>query len=397
MNSESFFTESTKAALKNNPPGEWMPTLPDGCIRLSSGFPAPNLIPVEQLQAAVTLLLEEEKDLPLHYVGSPKMAKLKEQINDRLLRRGIRVSEEELLITSGACQAIDLVARIIMDHETVVAIESPTYMEALEVFQNYTKHFISIPVDENGLQTNKLEAMLAERKREGLPLPRILYTIPTFQNPTGTTMTMDRRKHVLELAAKYDFLILEDDAYGELYFDEQPDPLKAMDNEGRVMHLGSLSKVVAPGMRIGWITATPELITAVAWFKKDLDHPFAQATMASFLEKNDFEKRLKTLRETYQRKCTVLLSALEQYMPKPVSWYVSEGGYFVWVKIAGADTSELLTHALDEGVSYIPGKHFFLNQQDGAEYLRLSFSYAEEKEIVEGIQKLSKVIKRILL
>lgn len=397
MNSESFFTESTKAALKNNPPGEWMPTLPDGCIRLSSGFPAPNLIPVEQLQAAVSSLLEEEKDLPLHYVGSPKMAMLKEQIKDRLLRRGIRVSEDELLITSGACQAIDLVARILMDHETVVAIESPTYMEALEVFQNYTEHFISIPVDENGLQTNKLEATLAERKREGLPLPRILYTIPTFQNPTGTTMTMDRRKHVLELAAKYDFLILEDDAYGELYFHEQADPLKAMDKEGRVLHLGSFSKVIAPGMRIGWITATSELITALAWFKKDLDHPFAQATMGSFLEKNDLDKRLKTLRQTYQRRCTVLLSELDQHMPKSVTWYVPEGGYFVWVKIAGVDTSELLSQALSEGVSYIPGKHFFLNQQDGAEYLRLSFSYAEEKEIVEGIQKLSKVIKRILL
>ncbi|WP_226038489.1 PLP-dependent aminotransferase family protein [Aquibacillus saliphilus] len=396
MNIDSFFSENTKAALKNDPPGEWMPTLPDGCIRLSSGFPAPNLIPVEQLQAAVIRLLEEEKDLPLHYIGSPRMAKLKEQIKARLLQRGIRVSEEELLITSGACQGIDLIARILIDNKTVVAVESPTYMEALEVFQNYTKHFISIPVDEHGMQTNKLEEILAERKRKGFPLPRILYTIPTFQNPTGTTMTMDRRKHVLELAAKYDFLILEDDAYGELYFQTHSVPLKAMDNEGRVLHLGSLSKVVAPGMRIGWITATSEFITALAWFKKDLDHPFAQATIATFLERTDLEKRLKNLRETYQNKCTVLLSALEQYMPKSVSWYVPEGGYFVWVKIVGIDTSELLTQALDEGVSYIPGKHFFLNQQDGAEYLRLSFSYADKKEIVEGIRKLSKVIKRIL-
>ncbi|WP_027964900.1 PLP-dependent aminotransferase family protein [Halalkalibacillus halophilus] len=396
MNIEAFFTEDTKAALQNDPPGQWMPTLPDGCVRLSSGVPAPNLIPVEELQAAVSRLLEEEKDMPLHYVGSPNMAKLKEQLQARMLQRGIRASEEELLITSGACQAIDLIARILLDNKTVVAVESPTYMEALEVFQNYTEHFISIPVDEYGLQTDKLEEMLAERESKGLPLPSILYTIPTFQNPTGTTMTMDRRKHVLELASTYDFLILEDDAYGELHFQAPPVPLKAMDNEGRVLYLGSLSKVVAPGMRIGWVTATPKFINTLARFKKDLDHAFAQATMASYIDRTDLEKRLHTLRETYQQKCTALLSALEQHMPESVSWYVPEGGYFVWVRIVGVDTAKLLTQALDEGVSYIPGKHFFLNHQEGAEYLRLSFSYADHKEIGEGIEKLSKVIKRNL-
>nr|WP_275980276.1 PLP-dependent aminotransferase family protein [Halalkalibacter alkaliphilus] len=391
---ESFFSESIKAALKNDPPGEWMPSLPDDCIRLSSGYPAPHLVPVLQLEEAVVSLLKEEQDLPLHYLGSPKMAKLTEQIKERSVERGMRLSEGELLITSGACQAIDLIARILIDDQTLVAIESPTYMEALEVFQNYTEHFISIPVDEYGLQTEQLEKVLGERKRKGLSLPRFLYTIPTFQNPTGTTMTKERRKHVLELASKYNFLILEDDAYGELYFDEHSMPLKAMDKESRVLYVGSLSKVVAPGMRIGWVAAAPEFINAIAWFKKDLDHPFAQATMASYLDRIDLKDRLNMLRDTYQEKCNVLLSALKQYLPKSVSWYVPNGGYFVWVKIAGVDTSQLLDHALKEGVSYVPGKYFFLDQQEGTEYLRLSFSFADESEIVEGIQKLGKVIER---
>jgi len=393
MNVGSFFSENIKAALKNDPPGEWMPTLPDKCIRLSSGYPAPALVPVDQLKRAVVSLLEEEQDLPLHYLGSPKKAKLKGQIQERLLERGIRISEEELLITSGACQAIDLIARILIDDQTIVAVESPTYMEALEIFQNYTKHFISIPVDEHGLQTEVLEEVLKERKRKGLPLPCFLYTIPTFQNPTGTTMSAERRKHVIKLATKFDFLILEDDAYGELYFNKPSNPLKALDRDGRVFHVGSLSKVVAPGMRIGWVAASTEFITALAWFKKDLDQPFAQAAMASFLENIDMEKQIMVLRDTYQAKCDVLISALEQYLPKSVSWYVPEGGYFVWVKIAGVDTSQLLTQALSEGVSFVPGEFFFLNPLDGKEFLRLSFSYADQKEIVKGIQKLGKVIK----
>ncbi|MDT8860165.1 PLP-dependent aminotransferase family protein [Alkalihalobacillus sp. MEB130] len=397
MNVESFFSKTTKEALKNDPPGEWMPLLPDDCIRLSSGFPDPQLVPVEPIGEAVDRLLKDERDLPLHYLGSPAMEKLKEQIQKRSIERGMRVTEEELLITAGACQAIDLIARILIDEETVVAIESPTYMEALEVFQNYTTHFMSIPIDEGGLQTNLLEEMLAERKKAGLSMPRFLYTIPTFHNPTGTSMKEERRKHVLELAEKYNFLILEDDAYGELHFNKQSTSLKELDTQGRVLHVGSLSKVVAPGMRIGWIAAAPAFITALAWFKKDLDHPFAEATMASYLESINLEKRLETLRATYHAKCSVLLDALKQYLPtKAISWYVPEGGYFVWIKVEGVDTVDLLSDALKEGVSYVPGKFFFLDQQEGKEYLRLSFSYANQEEIVEGVKKLGKVMERIL-
>ncbi|PWW32497.1 2-aminoadipate transaminase [Cytobacillus oceanisediminis] len=396
MNAATFFPENIKAALKNNSPGEWIPKLPNDCIRLHSGYPAPALIPDEELKEAVVSLLDVERDLPLHYLGSPSIAKLKKQVEERLEKRGISVSGKELLITSGACQAIDLIARIFLDQETIVAIESPTYMEALEIFQNYTKSIISIPVDENGLQTDVLEEVLVERKRKGLAQPRFLYTIPTYHNPTGTTMTIERRQHVLELADSYNFFIVEDDAYGELSFDKNPSTLKGMDKKSRVLHVGSLSKVVAPGMRIGWIVGASEIIHASAWFKKDLDHPFAQATMATFIANIDFEEKLLTLRDTYRAKCAVLLSALELYLPKSVSWYIPKGGYFVWIKIPGVDTSKMLTEALSEGVSYIPGKYFFLDQTDGTEFLRLSFSYEDEKEIAKGIQRLGRVVEASL-
>lgn len=391
MNDDSFFTDKIKKALQNTPPGEWIPEIPDDCIRLHCGYPAPDLVPDEEVKAAVNCLLDEEHDLPLHYIGSPKIAKLKEQILKRLKERGISVTESELLITSGACQAIDLIARILLDEETIIAIESPTYMEALEIFQNYTKQIISIPVDKDGLQTKALEEILEERNQKGLALPRFLYTIPNFQNPTGTTMTDDRRQHVLELADKFNFLIVEDDAYGELFFNKSLPTLKAMDQNSRVLHVGSLSKIVAPGMRIGWIAGPSEIIHACAWFKKDLNHPFAQAAMAVYLANTDFNEKLVNLRESYRSKCAAMISALEQYIPEAASWYVPEGGYFVWVKFPGADTSQLLTHALAEGVSFIPGKYFFINQAAGTECLRLSFSFADEKEITEGVCRLGRV------
>ncbi|WHY63699.1 PLP-dependent aminotransferase family protein [Cytobacillus firmus] len=396
MNDDSLFTDKIKKALQNTPPGEWIPEIPDDCIRLHCGYPAPDLVPVEEVKAAVNSLLEEEQDLPLHYIGSPKILKLKEQVLKRLKERGISVAENELLITSGACQAIDLIARILLDEETVIAIESPTYMEALEIFQNYTKHIISIPVDQDGLQTDVLEEILEERKQKGLAQPRFLYTIPTFQNPTGTTMTGERRQHVLEIADKYNFLLVEDDAYGELSFNKSLPTLKAMDQNSRVLHVGSLSKIVAPGIRIGWIAGASEMIHACAWFKKDLNHPFAQSAMAVYFANTDFNNKLETLRDTYRSKCDVLTSALEQYLPESASWYVPEGGYFVWMKIPGADTSELLTHALAEGVSFIPGKYFFMDQATGTEFLRLSFSYADEKEITEGIRRLGRVAEAYL-
>ncbi|MBE4907839.1 PLP-dependent aminotransferase family protein [Bacillus luteolus] len=393
MSNNSSFSKNIKNALVNSPPGEWMSTIPEECIRLNSGYPAPTLVPSEGIKAAVNRLIDEEKDLPLHYIGSPQISRLKEQIQTRLNERDIYIKSDELLITSGACQAIDLIARIFIDEETVVAIESPTYMEALEIFKNYTSQFISIPVDHHGLQTDRLEEVLQERRENGLTIPKLLYTIPTFHNPTGTTMSMDRRQHVLELATKYNFFIVEDDAYGELNFHKPPVPLMSLDKNNLVIHVGSLSKVVAPGMRIGWVAGPSELISALAWFKKDLDHPFAQATMANFIEREDFDKRLTSLREVYGEKCKVMISALEKYFPESASWYIPAGGYFVWVKVQGVDTEVLLKQALSKGVAYVPGKYFFYDPHVGTEYLRLSFSYADENEIRKGIKLLGKIIK----
>ncbi|SHM73284.1 PLP-dependent aminotransferase family protein [Gracilibacillus kekensis] len=389
---DAFYSDNITNALKNDPPGEWMPYIPEDCIRLSSGFPAPSLVPVKQLKESIGQLLDVEQDLPLHYLGTPKMDELKQQIIERLDQREMKFTMDEVLVTAGACQAIDLIARIFVDEETVVAVESPTYMEALEIYKNYTDRFIEIPMDEDGLQTERFAKLLADRKSKGLPLPQLLYTIPTFQNPTGTTLTEERRRHLLELADTYDFLIIEDDAYGELFFHDQPKTLKAWDKANRVLYVGSFSKVIAPGLRIGWVSATKEIIEKLFWFKKDLDHPFAQAVMSNYLRQYPLNKRLSLIQESYKEKCSLMKDALADYMPDSVSWYVPRGGYFVWVKLPGEDTSELLEQATKKGVSFLPGKHFFLDERDGREWLRLSFSYEDSTAIVEGVKKLSEVV-----
>lgn len=389
---EAYFPEVVKQALSNIPPGSWMSAVPEGCIRLNSGYPAANLVPSTELKEATDRLLTEEQDLPLHYIGSPRIDQLKTQLIERMNERKMEVQEDEVLVTSGACQAIDLIARILLDENAFIIVESPTYMEALEIFQNYTKNIITIPIDADGLDTKQLEGILIERTKKEEPLPKLLYTIPTFQNPTGTTLSFARREKLIKLAKEYDFLILEDDAYGELAFGESPTTLKSLDEEDRVFYVGSLSKIVAPGMRIGWIAAHSEWIEALFWFKKDLEHPFAQSLMSAYLEKVNLAHRSVLLTEKYEEKAVILYEALIHFMPEGVKWYRPEGGYFMWIEVPGVDTTAMLAKAKKAGVAYVPGQYFFLHQDEGKSFLRLSFSYASKEEIKKGIEILSHVV-----
>lgn len=392
VNHRSFFPPAVARGLQNPAPGSWMPELPESCIRLSAGYPAPNLIPTMDLQVAVQRLVAAENDAPFQYLGSQYATRLREQVRSRLGQRGIAVAASELLITAGGCQGIDLVARAFLDENSVVAVESPTYMEALEIFRNYTEHIVEFPMDAFGLQTETLKQWFEERTRLGLPLPKILYTIPSFHNPTGTTLPFSRRQELIRLAEKYNFLILEDDAYGELSFEKPSVPLKALDDAGRVIYIGSLSKVVAPGMRVGWIAGSPTVIEACAWFKKDLDHPFAEAVMACYLDEVNLAERVNGLRDEYRRRRDIMMQALGVYLPANVTVHKPGGGYFVWLHIPGADTSQLLAQALKAGVAYVPGKYFFATEQAGLEYLRLSYSYLDPDLMVQGVQKLGTVL-----
>ncbi|MCG0238073.1 MAG: PLP-dependent aminotransferase family protein [Firmicutes bacterium] len=398
MHPQRFLSPAARLALAYPPPGAWMPPLPPGVVRLSAGYPFPESVPVADLAAALEALLAEEADAPLHYLGSRAMAALPGLIRQRLAQRGIPVGEGELLVTSGACQAIDLAARALIAPGAPVAVEAPTYMEALEIFRNYTDAILGYPVDREGLVVEALAEDLRRRRTAGKALPRLLYTIPSFQNPTGATLSLERRRRLLALAEEYDFLILEDDAYGELAFDPQaaPPPLKALDTRGRVVYLGSLSKVVAPGLRIGWAAGPEPVIRAMAVFKKDLDHPLAWALTARYLQGTDLPARLAWLRQRYRERRNVLLGALAREMPAGVTWTEPAGGYFVWVSLPpGLDSEKLLPAALAAGVAYVPGRHFYFGPAaaQGARHLRLSFSYLPPAELERGVAALARAVR----
>jgi 2-aminoadipate transaminase len=393
MNYNRYLPPHVREALAYDPPGSWMPPLPPGVVRLSAGYPFPAAVPSQDLAQATAELLAAEGDKPLQYLGSPAMASLPALLRRRMAERGMALAESELMVTAGGCQAIDLAARALLGPDDLVAVEAPTYMEALEIFRNYTPQIVGYPVDGAGLDVEALAHDLAERRAAGRPTPKLLYTIASFQNPTGTTMPLARRQALLRLAEAYDFLILEDDAYGELAFGEAPPPLKALDTQGRVIYIGSLSKVIAPGLRVGWAAAAAPLIQAMSLYKKDLEAPLSMAITARYLAGIDLGARVAELRRRYRERRDWAVAALERYMGDRVRWQVPEGGFFLWLHTPGVDTAALLPRALEAGVAYVPGKYFFFGEGSGREYLRISYSYLEPGALERGIAILARALE----
>lgn len=390
-----YFPPEVQRALDYEPPGAWIPPHVPGAVRLNAGYPFPESVPVAGLQRAMVDLLAAEGDRPLHYSGSPAMNRLPQLLAARSAARGMPVGEGELLVTAGAAQVLDLTARALLGPDDLVAVEAPTYMEVLEIFRNYTPHIVSYPVDGSGLVVPALAADLADRRAAGRRLPKLLYTVASFQNPTGATMSLARRQQLLALAEEYDVLILEDDAYGELAFGAVPVPLRAVDQgrANRVIYAGSLSKVVGPGLRLGWATAAAPLVTALSLFKKDLEHPLTQAVTAQYLAGTDFAGRVAGLRVEYRARRDAMLGFLRRYMPAGVTWRVPDGGFFIWLETPGVDAAALLPHALAAGVGYVPGKYFYFEADAGREALRLSFSYLPLEQMERGVAALGGVLR----
>lgn len=399
-------------------PGGWQPRLRPGIARLSAGYPFTAAIPVEELRAAAEAVLREEGPWPLQYLGSAAMASLGPILARRAAARGVMTLEEPaerqcllanavdyaaersapdaLLVTAGSAQALDLAARALLDPGDRVAVEAPTYMEALEILRNYGE-VEAHPVDGEGLDVDAFADSLRRRRRAGEPLPRLLYVIPNFQNPSGAVLSPARRARLLELAEEFDFAILEDDAYGELAFPdvEAPPSLRRLAPAGRarVVHLGSLSKVVAPGLRVGYAVGPRRIIEAMATFKKDLDQPLSQAVAGRYLRDVDLDARVAWLRRAYAERARVLLAALREEMPAGVSWSTPRGGFFIWLELPGGlDAAALLPRAIDAGVSYVPGEHFHWGA-GGANRLRLSYSFAEPDDLRRGAAILARVIR----
>lgn len=367
-------------------------------ISFAGGLPDPSTFPIVELKRIVIEVLESYGADALQYMPSRGISIYMNELVDFLYRtRGIKASLENVLVTTGSQQAIDIVARMYLDENDVVVVEEPTYIAALNVFRARKPRFIGVPIDDEGMKTEVLAEKLRKLRSDGDKV-KIIYTVPTAQNPSGVTLSIERRKHLIELAEEFDFLIIEDDAYGLVVFDEGSSipPLYTLDRSGRVIYIGSLSKVLTPGLRLGHIIAAREVIDSLETFKQivDLHTPSFNQYIAAFaLRERIIEKNIEKIKSIYRLKRNTMIESIEEYFPKEAWWTKPIGGMFVWVKLnRDIDTEKLLPKAFSRGVLYVPGKGFYHNE-NGHDTMRLNFTYPTVEQIRIGIERLSEVIR----
>jgi 2-aminoadipate transaminase len=367
-----------------------------GIISFAGGLPSPKTFPIAEVNAAVTAILTREGESALQYAASEGYTPLREAVAKSL---PWPVDPDQILITTGSQQALDLIAKILIDKDSPIWVESPTYLGAVQAFNPMEPRVISVACDDDGLDVDALEAQLKATPAE--QKPRFLYLLPNFQNPTGRTMPESRRVRLIEVAKAHGLCLVEDNPYGDLWFEEEPPaPLTARYPEGSI-YCGSFSKILAPGLRLGFMVMPPELYPKMLQAKQaaDLHTPSLNQRILYELLASDFiPKHTPSIRALYKEKLETMQAALKRDMPSTVTWNKPIGGMFLWVTLpAHIKSQELLLKAVDQGIAFVPGAAFYANE-DEAEHnkLRLSFVTASLDQINTGIAILAKVIKAAL-
>ncbi len=365
---------------------------PPGTIHFTGGAPPLECLPVEPISRALVRAWNEEPT-GLWYAETEGYEGLRIAIAERLGQRGAHVHPDQILITQGAQQAIDLVARLLLESGDRVIVEGPTYFGALQVFEPYAVQIEAVPLDGDGVVVEQLEAAF---RRE--PRPKLFYTVPTFQNPAGVTMSAERRRAVVELAARYGVPVVEDDPYGELWYDvPPPPPLRAYWDE--VLFLGTFSKTLAPGLRVGWLVAPPRLMKPLIDAKEAADiqsDRLLQRALAACISSPWYEEHLRATRAVYAERCRLLVEALTDELGEFAQWSAPRGGFFLWVTLAGGvDTAALLPACAEAGVTYVPGAEFYPEHRPSSSF-RLGFTTLTREELVEGAQRLGRVLRALL-
>lgn len=364
-------------------------------ISFAHGLPSPELFPLEDFRRSVDRVLRREGRTLLHLGLSSGYGPLQDYIASQMALAGIKTRSEEILITNGCQQSLDLIRRVLVEPGDEVVIENPTYPGAISVFCNSNARYITVPVGDNGMNLDALEDVLSQRR------PKLIYTIPTFHNPTGVRMDMASRRRMIEIAAKYRVPIVEDDIYGELHYDVPVYPsLKALDEPGVVISINSFSKVGFPGLRVGWIAA-PRIVTEhLNVVKQNCDlHAslLTQAALYEFSRHGLLARHIKRVKKAYVLRRDAMLEALEKYFPEEATWIKPGGGMAIWVKLPRTlNASEILVHAAERGVIFSPGDHFYANLPE-KNLMRLCFTIASPSTIEEGIKRLGAVIKERLV
>lgn len=371
-------------------------------ISFAGGLPASELFPLERFEDACHRVMQTKGAEALQYGPTEGYAPLREMIANNLSRYGILASPENVLITSGSQQALDLIAKLLINRGERILVEAPTYLGALQAFNVFGAEYVTVPIDQDGLRTDCLEEAL----RSG---PKFMYLLPNFQNPGGVTMSLERRKELVYLSNKYGIPIIEDDPYGQLRFEgEHMPPLVMLDREnhrrddtyqlGNVIYLSTFSKTLAPGLRLGWIVAPPEVILKLVQLKQGADlhtSTFNQIVTYEVARDGFLDEHVKTIRQVYRERRDVMLQSLKEHFPEEVTWTHPQGGLFLWVTLPeGMNCKTLFQAAVKENVAFVPGDCFFPGEGEGLRNFRLNFSNAKPEQIREGIRRLSIAVKK---
>jgi len=370
-----------------------------GIVSFAGGFPDPAMFDVEGIREASAKALANEAGAALQYGATEGYGPLREELAKFMASKGVAVAPEGLIVTTGSQQALDLLGKTMISPGDKVIVEGPTFLATIQCFRLYGAELISAPIDANGVDTDELEKLIAQHK------PKFVYLIPTFGNPSGALLSLERRKKVLAMAVKYQTLIVEDDPYGDLYFNAVPPPsllaLSASVPGSRelIAYCGSLSKVLSPGLRVGWMIAPAELLTNAVMCKQFSDahtSTFAQATASQYLKAGRMPATLAHVRKVYAERAAAMGQALKRELGDAIEFTQPQGGLFFWARLTGAngkmsDANAFAKKAIEQLVAFVPGAPFYASNPD-ASTLRLSFATADVAKIEEGVARLGKAL-----
>lgn len=365
-------------------------------ISFAGGLPAPELFPVEGMKDATDKVYAEHGQQALQYGAAKGVTELRELILKRVKEKeNVDAKLENVMVTTGSEQAIDLVGKAFVNPGDTVLVEEPTYLCALDVFRSYGANFVSVPMDDDGMKMDALEEALKAH-----PETALVYTVPNFQNPTGRTMPAERRKKFAELAAKYDVPVLEDNPYGDIRFAGEHVPsVKSFDHAGKVFYMSTFSKILAPGFRLGWLVADPKVIEKLTVLKQSADlhtDNLVQYVVTEFFKENDVDAHVKEISDLYGKRKQLMIDGIKKYFPKDVKYTDPEGGMFLWVEVPGVtDTVELFKQCLEHNVAFVPGDPFFAGKPQPGTF-RLNYSNMQEDQIEVGLKRLGEALSQAL-
>ena len=365
-------------------------------ISFAGGLPAPELFPVEDIKAAACAVLDEQGTVALQYGQADGWAPLRAQIAQRMEQKNtIHTTADNIILTAGSQQGLDFCGKLFLNPGDVVIMESPSYMGAIDALRPYQPRFVEVPTDENGMVMEELDKILASTENV-----KLIYVIPDFQNPSGRTWPLERRKQFIEIIQKYQIPAIEDNPYGDLRFKGAYQPaLKSMDTDGLILYMGTFSKILAPGFRLGWTCASSELIaklTLIATAAVLQTSTIAAMIISKYLEMFDVDEHVEKIRAVYKHRCELMIKTMKETFPPEAKFTDPDGGLFTWVELPDTvNTRELAAKALERDVAFVPGDCFFPN---GGNYscFRMNYSGQTDERIVEGVHRLAELIKEAL-